>query len=160
MRLLAAAVCDRASVSPDGKLDLAGVFHDLYAPGFPAKQDRLMLVLSLEWDPEDEGRYSFRVHLKAPDGRPTLTVEGHSDVSPRPADRPPPRTRLAMPLQDVVFPVPGRYQFDVQAKGVELGGPALYVLEARAEDGEQDAEGRTPTRRSRSAGIEKPAGPI
>lgn len=149
MRLLAAAVCDRASVSPDGKLDLAGVFHDLYAPGFPAKQDRLMLVLSLEWDREDEGRYSFRVHLKGPDGRPTLTVEGHSDVQPRPADRPPPRTRFAMPLQDVVFPVPGRYDFDVQAKGVELGGPALYVLEAPAgKDGERDAKGRSPTRQS------------
>ncbi len=134
MRLLAAVLCDRASVSPDGKLDLSGVFHDLYAPGFPAQQDHLMLVLSLEWDREDEGRHQFRVHVKGPSGRPTLTVDGHADVQRRPPDRPPPRMRLAVPLKDVVFPVPGRYDFEVHAKGATLGGPVLYLVQADGND--------------------------
>ncbi len=130
MRLLAAAVCDRAAASAGGKLDLSGVFHDLYAPGFPAKQDRMMLVLSLEWDEGDRGRYAFRVHVKGPNGRPTLSVEGHSDVEPRPSDRPPPRTRLVMPLEEVVFPAPGRYVFEVQAKGKTFVGPVLYLIQS------------------------------
>lgn len=137
MRLLAAAVCDHAAASPAGKLDMKGVFHDLYAPGFPAKQGRMTLVLSLEWDRGDRGRFSFRVHVKGPGGKPALSVEGHSDVEPRPSDRPPPRTRLVMPLQDVVFPSPGRYVFEVQAKGKTFAGPVLYLIrsdEAGARD--------------------------
>lgn len=128
MRLLASAICDHATVTPDGKLDLHGVFHDLYAPGFPARQQRMMLVLSLEWDQEDNGRFSFRVDVKGPDGKPTLTVEGQSEVTPRPADRPPPRTRVVMPLEDIVFPVPGRYDFEIKAKGVTFAGPTLYLI--------------------------------
>ena len=128
MRLLASAVCDHASTTPDGKLDVHGIFHDLYAPGFPARQDRMTLVLSLEWDRSDAGRHSFRVDVRGPDGRPTLTVEGQSEVTPRPAGRPPPRTQLVMPLVDVVFPVPGRYEFEVKVKGNVLAGPTLHLV--------------------------------
>lgn len=127
MRILSAAVCDHASATPDGKLDVHGVFHDLYAPGFPARQDRMTLVLVLEWGRSDSGRYSFRVDVRGPEGKPTLTIEGHSEVSPRPADRPPPRTRVILPLEDVVFPSPGRYEFRITAKGRTLRGPVLYL---------------------------------
>lgn len=127
MRILAAAVCDHASATPDGKLDLGGIFHDLYAPGFPARQERMTLVLVLEWERSDNGRYSFRVELRGPGKRPTLTVEGQSEVSPRPADRPPPRTRVLLPLEDVVFPAPGRYEFRITAKGRTMRGPILYL---------------------------------
>jgi len=133
MRILTAAVCDHAAATPDGKLNLHGIFHDLYAPGFPARQDRMTLVLSLEWDRSDAGLHSFRVDVRGPDGRPTLTVEGQSEVTPRPADRPPPRTQLVMPLEDVVFPVPGRYEFEVKVKGNVLAGPTLHLVEV--EDG-------------------------
>ena len=128
MRLLTAALCDRANESASGKLDLQGVFHDLYAPGFPAKQDRMTLVLVLEWDRGDQGRYDFRVDVKGPDGNLSLSVQGYSEVSKRPASRPPPRTRLVMPLEDVVFPVPGPYEFEV--KGRSLPGPTLYLTES------------------------------
>ena len=128
MRILASAVCDHAAASPDGKLDIHGIFHDLYASGFPARQDRMTLVLSLEWDRSDSGRYTFRVDVRGPGGNPTLTVEGHSEVTPRPRGRPPPRTRLVMPLEDVVFPEPGRYDFRVTAKGRTMRGPVLYLV--------------------------------
>lgn len=130
--MLAAAVCDHASATPDGKLDVQGVFHDLYAPGFPARQDRMTLVLVLEWGRSDSGRYSFRVDVRGPEGKPTLTVEGQSEVSPRPADRPPPRTRVILPLEDVVFPSPGRYEFRITAKGRTLRGPVLYLSATEA----------------------------
>lgn len=129
MRILASAVCDHAAASQDGKLDVHGIFHDLYSAGFPARQDRMTLVLSLEWDRSDSGRYTFRVDVRGPGGKPTLTVEGHSEVTPRPSDRPPPRTRLVMPLKDVVFPEPGRYDFRVTAKGRTMRGPVLYLIE-------------------------------
>ena len=130
MQLLLALVCDEAGLNPEGKLDVHGVFNDLYAPGFPDKQDRMVLALVVEWDREDQGRFRFRVDLEDDTGKPTLSVEGYSDVDARPADRPPPRTRLVMPLEEVVFPRPGAYTFRLSMKGQTLKGPSIYLVEA------------------------------
>jgi hypothetical protein len=134
MYLQLSLVCDEARMRPDGKMDVEGVFNDLVAPGFPAKQERMVLVTTIEWDRGDEGRNKFKVDLVGPDGRPSLTVDGHTDVDPRPADRPPPRTRLILPLEEVVFPRPGRYTFEVRVKGKKLRGPSLFVMGAEASD--------------------------
>lgn len=141
MELQLALVCDDARTNEEGKLDVHGVFNDLYAPGFPAKQGRMVLVLTLEWDRTDDGRNLFRVELVDPLERPTLTVEGQTDVDPRPLDRPPPRTHLVLPLEDVIFPVPGRYTFRVKVKGRTLPGPALYLV-----DTSEAPEGTVPVR--------------
>jgi hypothetical protein len=133
MHIQLAFVCDEATMSPDGKMDVRGVFNDLAAPGFPAKQERMVLVTAIEWEPGDEGRNIFRVDLVGPDGRPSLTVDGHTEVERRPAGRPPPRTRLILPLENVVFPVPGRYRFEIRVKGKKLRGPSLYLMAATAE---------------------------
>jgi hypothetical protein len=128
VELTMALVCDRARATEDGKLDVHGVFNDLFATGFPAKQQRMMLVMGIEWDRSDDGRYKFRVDLEDPTGRPTLTLEGHTDVDKRTPDRPPARTRLIMPLEEVVFPVPGTYRFVLRMKGTQLQGPALHAF--------------------------------
>lgn len=129
MELLLGLVCDAARTTEEGKLDVQGIFNDLYAPGFPAKQDRMTLVLAIEWDRRDQGRFQFRVDLKGPDERPSLTVDGHTEVDQRPPDRPPARTRLVMPLEDVVFPEPGTYRFEVRMKGETFPGPSLHLVQ-------------------------------
>lgn len=140
MHLQLALVCDEARMRPDGKMDVEGVFNDLAAPGFPAKQDRMVLVTTIEWDRGDGGRNKFRVDLIAPDGRPSLTVDGHTDVEQPSPDRPPARTRLILPLEGVVFPRPGRYAFEIRVKGRKLRGPSLFLMEAEEEsNGETDA---------------------
>ena len=145
MRLLASSLCEHAAATQDGKLDVHGIFHDLYAPGFPARQDSMTLVLSLEWDRSDSGQYGFRVDVTGPGRRPILTVEGQSEVTPRPADRPPPRTRLVLPLEDVMFPVAGRYEFRITAKGRALRGPVLYLIEAAGAEATEQGPASPPT---------------
>jgi hypothetical protein len=130
MHLQLALVCDDARMRPDGKMDIEGIFNDLAAPGFPARQDRMVLVTTIEWDRGDEGRNQFKVDLKTPAGRTSLTVEGETEVDARPSDRPPPRTRLILPLEDIVFPEPGRYSFEIRVKGKKLRGPSLFLMEA------------------------------
>lgn len=129
MKLQLALVCDDARTTPEGKLDVHGVFNDLYAPGFPAKQQHMVLVLTLEWGRTDSGRILFKVELTDPAGRPTLTVEGQTEVDLRPADRPPARTRLILPLEEVIFPTAGRYQFNIKVKGRTFAGPSLYLVD-------------------------------
>ena len=129
MRVLYALLCEHADSRPDGRLDAHGVFHQLFAPGFPAKQDELVLALAIEWDVEGEGRQEFQVDLTDPGGSPCLTISGHTDVSKRVKGEPPPQTRLIMPMQEVVFPVAGTYLFNLKVAGVELDVAPIHLIE-------------------------------
>jgi hypothetical protein len=133
MHVQLALVCEDARMRPDGKMDVKGVFNDLAAPGFPAKQERMVLVTTIEWGRDDAGRNAFRVDLIGPDGRPSVTVDGETEVDARPPDRPPPRTRLILPIEEVIFPRPGRYTFQIRVKGRKLRGPSLFLIEAPAQ---------------------------
>jgi len=133
MRLRFSAICDEAHATPDGKLELHGVYHDLSAPGFPAQQDRLVLVLVLEWDRTDHGRFRFRADLEDENGKPSLTVEGETEVRTPAPSSPPSRSQVIMPMDGVIFPRPGQYQFRVKVKGLTLDGPGLYLMEVPAE---------------------------
>ncbi len=100
------AICDDARPTPEGKIDLHGVYSDLSAPGFPAQQDKLVLVLVLEWAPSDEGRYLFKADLEDDEGNISLTVEGETEVRAQAPGHPPSRSQLIMPLEEVIFPHP------------------------------------------------------
>lgn len=129
MHLRFSAVCDEARATPEGRMDLHGVYHDLSAPGFPAQQERLVLVLVIEWDRADHGRYKFRADLEDDEGNVSLTVEGETEVHRTPPEQPPARSRLVMPVEGVVFPHPGQYTFRVKVKGHALEGPGIFLME-------------------------------
>ena len=130
MHLRFSAICEDARPTPDGKVDVHGVYHDLSAPSFPALQDRLVLVLVLEWGRDDHGRYLFKADLEDEEGNISVTVEGETEVSRPAPDHPPARSQLIMPLDDVVFPRPGQYAFRVKVKGHTLEGPSIYLMKA------------------------------
>lgn len=133
MHLRFSAICDDARPTPDGRVDVHGVYHDLSAPGFPARQDRLVLVLVLEWDRADHGRFRFKADLEHEQGDVSLTVEGEAEVHRPAPGSPPARSQLIMPLEDVVFPRAGTYAFRVKVKGRTLEGPSLFLMEMPAE---------------------------
>ena len=133
MHLRFAAVCDEAHATPEGKLELHGAYHDLAAPGFPAKQERLVLVLVLEGAREDHGRFKFRADLEDEDGDTSLTVEGETEVRMPAEGSPPSRSQLIMPMEGVIFPHPGQYVFRVKVKGQILEGPGIFLMEAPEE---------------------------
>ncbi len=129
MHLRFSAICDDARGSPDGKLDLHGVYHDLAAPGFPARQDRLVLVLVIEWERADHGRYLFKADLEDDEGTVSVTVEGETEVHQPQPGHPPARSQLIMPLENIVFPRAGQYRFRVRVKGRTFEGPSVYLME-------------------------------
>ena len=135
MRLRFAAICEDARPRPDGKVDVHGVFHDLSAPGFPAQQDHLVLVLVLEWDRADHGRYLFKADLEHESGDISLTVEGESEGHQTDPTQPPARSPLIMPMEGVIFPKAGQYTFKVRVKGHTLDGPGIYLLEVPEDAG-------------------------
>jgi hypothetical protein len=128
MDLILAVACESARVRPDGRLDLTGVFDELSAPGFPARQDMLTVVFVMEWSPEQEGRQEFRADLLHTDGTRVVTIEGHTDVSTDGRRRP--RTQLIMPMKEVVFPQAGEYRFRLTVDDDAIHAFSLFVSEA------------------------------
>ena len=140
MRLVLALACEHAHVRPDGRLDIRGVFYQLAAPAFPASQDRMTAVFVLEWAAEEAGRQPLRADLvETASGKPVLTIQGHTDVGfSRPGS--PAQTRLVMPLENVVFPAEGRYEFRFAAGGERVSAFSIFLFVA-GEEGGSGAEG-------------------
>jgi len=135
MHVLMIAFCEHAQLRADGKLDIHGAFHDLAATAFPAKQDEMVLVVALEWNAGDAGRYRFKVDLVGDAPHPSFTVNGDTEVRPRGADGRPGRTYLIMPLKDVVFPAPGAYRLELRVKGRTHAGPVLHLWQVAQGEG-------------------------
>jgi hypothetical protein len=120
--------CEHAATRQDGKLDVNGIFSELYAPGFPARQDQVMLAGIIEWDRGTQGKQPFTIHLLDPDDKPIITIDGHSEVDERADSRPPARTHLILPLENLVFAKPGHYQVHIHATNRQFSGPSLYLM--------------------------------
>jgi hypothetical protein len=129
VKVLYALLCEDASMRPDGRVDLNGVFHHLFAPGFPARQDKMTLVVAMEWNADEAGRVDFKIDLLDPASAPVGTINGHTEVgTPRPME-PPQQTRLVMGLDDVVFPSEGTYQFEMSVGGRKERVAMLHLIE-------------------------------
>jgi hypothetical protein len=129
VRVLYAVLCEHATAREDGRADLHGVFHHLFAPGFPARQDRMTLAMVVEWEASEAGTVPFRVDLLDPAGSPVGSLTGHTEVgTPRPLE-PPQRTVLVMGLENVIFPVAGTYEFELNALEERLRVAPLHLIE-------------------------------
>jgi hypothetical protein len=130
VRTLYALACEDASVREDGRVDVHGVFHQLYAPGFPAQQDRLVLALAVEWDAGETGRQPFRIDLVDPSGSPALTISGHTDIDAHSPGAGPPQTRLIMPLEGIVFQAAGTHRFELHVGDERVQLSPIHLIES------------------------------
>lgn len=126
---IASLICANAGPGDAGRLDIQGVFSELFAVGFPARQDRLVLVVLLHWAHEDAGRIEFRIDLVDEAGDAIFTIDGHTDVEARPVSLPPARTQLVLPLHNILFPAAGHYRFRMKIGESLLDGASLFVCE-------------------------------
>ena len=120
--------CTDAGTGPDGKLNIHGIFSELQAPDFPARQDSMVLVGIIEWQRDVQGRIPFSVDLADPDGKAIFSIEGHTDVEARSQSRAPAKTQLILPLEKVMFPAPGHYRARIKINDIEVQGPSMHLL--------------------------------
>jgi hypothetical protein len=128
MKLLYALLCEDAHERHDGRLDVHGVFHQLYAPGFPASQDRLTLATAVEWEPGERGKIEFSIDLMDPSRSPVLSITGHTEVGEQQPLQGPPQTRLLVPLDNVMFPSEGTYVFELVVNGERQRLAPLHLI--------------------------------
>ena len=120
--------CTDATTRADGKLDIHGVFNELYAADFPARQDQMVLVGIVEWQRELQGSIPFAVDLVDAEGMAIFSIDGHTEVDARPPSRPPAKSHFILPLKNVMFPVPGSYRVRIRLNDSELAGPSMHLM--------------------------------
>jgi hypothetical protein len=128
MKILYALLCEDANERQDGRLDVHGVFHQLYAPGFPAAQERLTLAMAVEWEPGERGTIDFSVELMDPSRSPVLSITGQTEVGEQQPLQGPPQTRLVVPLDNVMFPTDGTYLFELVLDGQRHRLAPLHLI--------------------------------
>ena len=128
MKLTLFLAADYANITREGKLNVMGIFNDIYAQTFPARHSSMHLVMKLGAELGEYGKTrDFAVQLLDPDGRnPVFDLSGQFQFPPGGQGRKP-EVNLILELKDLVFPKDGPYQFVLLVNGDNKGELSLYV---------------------------------
>lgn len=129
MKVLYSVIAEHAELRHDGRMDVHGIFHELYARGFPAQQERLTLVTTIEWDASERGDIDFSVNLLDPDRSPVLTINAQTQVADEYAVHRPARTQMAIPIDQLIFPRAGAYEFELTVGETKQALAPIYLIE-------------------------------
>lgn len=120
--------CMDAGAGADGRLNIHQIFNELYALDFPARQDRIVFTGIVEWPRDLQGRIPFKMDLADVEGLSIFTIDGHTDIKHPSNAKSPAKTQFILPMTNVVFPAPGRYQMRIDFDGNEIAGPSIYLI--------------------------------
>lgn len=124
-----ALLADAATIDGSGKLNILGIFDRLTTSAFPTRHPRLSLVLRFLAGVQEVGRHKVAIALKDPVGKQLVRIDGEMNLVPGPSG---PGGIVLVPhvlnMDGLVFPVAGRYAFDVQVDGEHQVSIPLSVL--------------------------------
>ena len=113
-----ALLADAATIDGSGKLNILGIFDRLSTASFPTRHPRLSLVLRFSAGVDEVGRHRIGITLKGPDGQEVVRIDGEMNLAPGPSSA---GGAVLVPhvlnMDGLVFPVAGRYAFDVRVDG-------------------------------------------
>lgn len=113
-----ALLADAATIDGTGKLNILGVFDRLGTASFPARHPRLALVLRFTAGVHEVGQHQVAIGLKSPDGSEVVRIDGEMNLTAGPMGV---RSGVLVPhilnMDGLVFPIEGRYAFDVLVDG-------------------------------------------
>lgn len=141
MELLLATLCDYTMVSQEGKLSILGIFERVFARQFPARHRRMELAMQIKCSLADIGHErDIQVVLIDQDGRQILQSVGSLNLPPDVAQ--PPTLNIIQVFEDVGFPEPGRYSFNVYLSGREVAAIPLELVQLPPEEGDDERDER------------------
>ena len=112
-----ALLADAATIDGSGKLNILGIFDRLTTSAFPTRHPRLSLVLRFAAGLQELGKHEVGIALKAPDGKQLVRIDGEMNLAPGPLARGVVLVPHVLNMDGLVFPVAGRYSFDVKVDG-------------------------------------------
>lgn len=127
MELTLALLADCANVSRDGKLNIMGMFEQIFAAQFPAVHASMQLVTRVEATPYESGTHAVRVAFSDADARELFAVPGTLTVPESRAGENISVNQIFV-FNGLILPAPGRYEFVVIVGAAELGRVPLRVV--------------------------------
>lgn len=129
MEIDLALIADAATVDGSGKLNILGVFDHISAREFPARHERMVLVLRFSAGMDEAGTHQVTIEVKDPDGASVARMDGEIKLAP---GRPDARIRVPqiVHLDGFVFPKAGMYSLAVSVDENTLTTLGLRVSEA------------------------------
>lgn len=113
MELLTILAADYANITQNGKLNVMGIFGNIYAPNFPARHLSMTLVVKLGANLGEYGEQrQLSIRLMNADGIEIWRFENPVQI-PQPTGGQRPEINAIIQINEIVFPEPGRYQFGV-----------------------------------------------
>lgn len=131
MNIDLALLADAATVDGTGKLNILGIFDRISANAFPARHERMCLVLRFSATMAEAGSHTVEIRLQGPEQDELLRLDGEMNLGP---GRGGPGSLIRVPhvlnLDGLVLPVPGAYTFDVRVDDVHHVAIPLTVADA------------------------------
>lgn len=128
MELLTILVADYANVAQGGKINVMGIFRNIYADSFPAVHPSMALIIKLGAELGEYGDdRKLIVKLLDADANEIMKFENIIEV-PQPIGGQRPEINAIFALNGIVFPAPGRYQFSVLIDKDFKGSLSLDVI--------------------------------
>lgn len=113
-----ALLADAATIDGSGKLNILGIFDRLSTQSFPTRHPRLCMVLRFAAGIHEVGRHEVEITLKDPGGKQVVRIDGEMNLAPGPSAA---GGAVLVPhvlhMDGLVFPMEGRYTFDVRVDG-------------------------------------------
>lgn len=127
MKLTIFLAADYANITREGKLNVMGIFNDIYASTFPARHSSMHLVAKLGAELGEYGKTrNFTIVLLDADGSSIFDLSGQFQV-PTGGQGRKPEVNLILELKDLIFPKEGIYQFVLLVDNDHKGELTLYV---------------------------------
>ncbi len=122
MDLLVLLSADYANIAEGGKLNVMGIFRNIYSTSFPARHPEMHLIIKMRASPAEYGQTrKITIKLMDDDAKTELVNFSRNIEIPRPVGRQQPEINQILKLRDIVFPEPGTYQFSVLVDNDEKG---------------------------------------
>lgn len=137
MELQTFLAADYANISQDGKLNVMGIFKDIYATQFPARQSTMYLIIKLRAEfGEFEEERTLTVKFLDADGQELMKLTAPLKMQKPPAGRRP-EANAILRINDLVFLHAGRYEFRVFIDKDLKGSYPIDVIQLQAKASEQ-----------------------
>lgn len=130
MQLQYSFLCEAATVSADGKLNVLGIFNRIGFDQFPGRLHRLVLVITCLGGMQDFGMHELDVRLMGPDGMNIVDpLQMHIEIEPEGGS-----ANVIGEYNGVDFKEPGPYSFEVVLDGKHFTSLGLDILEVSPEE--------------------------
>ena len=129
MNLDLALTADAATVDSSGKLNVLGIFDHIAASEFPARHDRMCLVLRFSAAGNEAGEHGVEVLVRTPSGDELARMSGSIGLGLAVGTEGV-RIPQVLHMDGFVFPQPGTYQIEIEIDGQVAGTLPLHLSRA------------------------------